>query len=146
MIVALGYENYWDWKEDIEDCWETMNQDDSYEVAWSIARKQVMEEEDISEDDFMDDPYYDDRVQEFASDIIGLYRISKYSDLYALLEEWYASQNKEMQEEIRDFYETDYHIYFVTGCGYSIWSADLLGGGADGRAEHDFDNFVIERM
>lgn len=127
----------YDWRRDIEDVYQVMNTDDMLEISYAIA-EQIVIKDNICDPD---DPEFEDAVAEEA-DFIGLYRISKYSRLYDLLCDWYDGIDEDMEERIRGFYDDGDYIYFVTGCGYSIYSADLLAGGSDGIAEREFDTFV----
>lgn len=129
----------YDWRRDIEDVYEVLDTDDMLEISYAIAEQIVIKDEIADPSD----PDFDDIVAEEA-DFIGLYRISKYSHLYDLLCDWYDEIGEDMEEKIRGFYDDGDYIYFVTGCGYSIYSADLLGGSSNGRAESEFDSFVRE--
>lgn len=119
--------NY-NWKDDIEEVDSSEENDDIfYAVAENIQQT---------------DEYYKDwDVFQIMSDIICLWKIQKRSRLYDYLLKWYGSE-EELLANVRDVYDTNNAIYFVTGAGYSIFSADLLGGTADGIAEREFDNFV----
>ena len=88
-----------------------------------------------------DPDYADWDVFDIMGDIISIWKIEKRSRLYDCLLKWYGSE-EELLKNVRDVLDTNDAIYFVTGCGYSIWSADLLGGTADGVAKRDFDRFV----
>jgi len=113
----------YDWKHDVEDCENVLDRDEYDEIAYCLVEQHPDEE-----------------------DFINLFRISIYSALYELLEQWYEEQGKDLEDEIRGYFEYGDYVYFVTGSGYSIYSADLLGGSADGRAEREFDEFVEERF
>lgn len=130
------------WKEDIEDIFDLMEENnahgdgdpfysgsgefcDSNEHFWEVLAN-------IS-----------DRYGE--NDPIGFYRISKTSWLYDLLEEWYDEKEQDMEEMVRGFYDDGSYIFFVTGCNYDIYSADLLGGSADGEAQREFEKFADNR-
>ena len=115
----------YDWRTDVEDCDEVLDRDEFGEVAYNLVEIHPDEE-----------------------DFINLFRISTDSALYSLLQDWYEQQGLDMEYSIRGYYEDEYngYVYFVTGSGYSIYSADLLGGSADGRAEREFDKFVEERF
>jgi hypothetical protein len=61
--------------------------------------------------------------------------------------DWLRSQGHEPEDVIRE-YADEYsvmadvpagHVQFVTGGGYAIFDADLLGGNGDGRAERKFE-------
>lgn len=118
---------YYNWKDDIQEV-PDYEDDIWYDVAENMIASNQKEYED-----------YD--VWDIVSDIINLWKIEKRSRLYDYLLKWYGSE-AELLNNVRDVYNTRDAIYFVTGCGYSIWSADLLGGSADGRAEREFDRFV----
>ena len=118
---------YYNWKDDIQEV-PDYEDDIWYDVAENMIASNQKEYED-----------YD--VWDIVSDIINLWKIEKRSRLYDYLLKWYGSET-ELLNNVRDVYNTRDAIYFVTGCGYSIWSADLLGGSADGRAEREFDRFV----
>ena len=113
----------YDWKRDIEDCEEVLDRDEYDEIAYYLVEQHPEEE-----------------------DFINLFRFSIYSALYELLEQWYEEQGEDMEYKIRGYYENDDYIYFITGSGYSLYSSDLLGGSADGRAEREFDEFVEEHF
>lgn len=109
----------YDWKQDVEDCEDVLDRDEYDEIAYYLVEQHPDEE-----------------------DFINLFRISIYSALYELLEQWYEEQGKNLEDEVRGYFEYGDYVYFVTGSGYSIYSADLLGGSANGRAENEFDEFV----
>lgn len=73
-----------------------------------------------------------------------LWAIPLDSRLMELLIEWYGGF-AELAASARSSFTADSHFYFVTGMGYDIMSADLLGGTADGQAARGFDAFVAER-
>lgn len=118
----------YNWRDDVEEVEATEENDDIwYAVAENMCNKEP--------DEYGDDPY------EVMSNIISIWKISKRSRLYKYLLKWYGSEEK-LLDNVRDVYDTNNAIYFVTGCGYSIFSADLLGGSADGNAGREFDKFV----
>lgn len=121
----------YNWKDDIEDIEATEANDDIwYAVAENMCEKEP--------DEYGSDPY------EVMSNIINLFKVPKRSRLYKYLIKWFGSEEK-LLSEVRDVYETNDAIYFVTGCGYAIFDADLLGGNADGETERKFDQFVREQ-
>lgn len=96
--------------------------------------------------DYYDCPEY--AVQEEASEFAGggsmtLWAIPRLTRLYGFLVDWYDIESA-IYENARNAFCDDDNMYFVTGMGYDIMSADLLGGTADGRATRDFDEFVEE--
>ena len=118
----------YNWKDDVEDVEATEANDDIwYAVAENMCEKEP--------DEYGEDPY------EVMSNIINLFKVSKRSRLYKYLLKWYGSEEK-LLDNVRDVYETNDAIYFVTGCGYAIFDADLLGGNADGETERKFNDFV----
>ncbi len=120
--------NY-NWKDDIE---EVDNTEANDELAYEFAENLIATDPDYAD---YDDPW------DVLSQIICIWKITKRSRLYDYLLKWYGSE-EEMKKHIRSFYETSDAIYFETGIGYSIFSADLLGGTADGMAEKEFDAFI----
>ncbi|MBO7614972.1 MAG: hypothetical protein J6T15_04690 [Bacilli bacterium] len=116
------------WQDDIE---EVDYSEDNDEIWYAVASNMCEKEPE----EYGDDP------TEVMSDIISIWKIEKRSRLYKYLLKWYGSEEK-LLDNVRDVYETDNAIYFVTGCGYSIFSADLLGGTADGNAGREFDAMV----
>ena len=131
------------WVDEIEDAYEVLPGEEVAEICYEIAKKEVLAEGEYSEDD----PEFEDVVLE-ESDYIGVYRIRTSSALYNLLCEWYEQQGRDITQEVRGYYEDYYgdYMYYVTGCGYDILSADLLGGSANGEARREFDAFVRERF
>lgn len=119
----------WRWKDDIEDIEPTEENDD----IWYAVAENMVENGDYKG--------YD--VYEVMSNIINLFKISKDSMLYDYLLKWYGSEDK-LRKNVRDIYETDDAIYFVTGSGYSLYDDDLLGGNGDGLTEKEFDKFIEE--
>ena len=115
-------------KDDIE---EVENSEETDDLAYAFAENMVNTDPDYAGKDPI----------EVLSNIISIWEIKKKSRLYDYLLKWYGSE-EEMKKHIRSFYETNNAIYFETGCGYSIFSADLLGGTADGIAEQEFSKFV----
>lgn len=140
--------NY-DWRADIFDVLA-----DPYRSATRQTRYWTMEEQDdllrlaaeriVEEngEDYYNNPEW--AVDEEASDIIGLYAISQNSLLYRLLLEWYGNDEDNMMEQVRDSFVYDGWLFFVTGAGYSLWSADQLGGSSDGIASRQFDDFIAD--
>ena len=118
----------YNWKDDIKEVEATEENDD----IWYAVAENMCE---TSPKDYGDDPL------EVMSNIIAIWKISKGSRLYKYLLKWYKSEDK-LKKKVRDIYDTRDAIYFVTGCGYSIFDADLLGGNADGTTERKFDDFV----
>ena len=125
--ITEAYNYYW--KDDIDEVDAESEAND--ELFYAVAEHMQETDEYYSSWD----------VYDIMSDIICLWKIEKRSRLYDYLIKWYGSE-EEMLKHVRDVYETNDAIYFVTGVGYSIFSADLLGGKADGQAERDFDAFV----
>lgn len=120
--------NY-NWRDDID---EVENIEENDELVYAFAENLIETDPDYAN---YDDPW------ELISDIISIWKIEKRSRLYDYLLKWYGSEEN-MKKHIRSFYETNNAIYFETGCGYSIFDADLLGGNADGETARAFDTFV----
>ncbi len=121
----------YNWRDDVEEVEATEENDDIwYSVAENMCEKGENE-------GYGEDPY------EVMSNIISLWKVSKRSRLYKYLLKWYGSEEK-LLDNVRDVYDTNNAIYFVTGCGYSIFDADLLGGNADGTTARKFDDFVAK--
>ena len=129
----------YNWRDDIEDMTED-NSEESYELFYRVAENMV----DKDEYGEYADRDRDECISEEASNIIGLWKISKRSRLYKYLLKWYGSEEK-LLDNVRDVLDTPNAIYFVTGCGYSIFDADLLGGNANGEKAREFDQFVAEQ-
>lgn len=117
---------YYDWRADIEDCTDTVDEDTLYRIGERI----------VEEDGEEDDPI------EAVSNVISIWRIDMNSDLYDDLLSWYGNDEENLLRNVRSSVISDGYLYFVTGCGYSIFSADLLGGTADGEAERKFEEFI----
>lgn len=136
------------WREDILDVTDDAPSDQ--EVVWEgdeqmeIFRRAAEAIVEENGEDYYDVDY-DEAVEEEMCDIIGLWAIDTDSKLYDLLLEWYDNSVDKMMKSVRDSFYWENYLMFVTGCGYAIWSADLLGGSADGRAEQEFNDFVRER-
>lgn len=79
--------------------------------------------------------------------IICLWFVAEESLLHYALERWHEERGTSLEEAVRDYVEVDEPagFTFVTGCGYAIWSADLLGGKADGLAQREFEDFLDDR-
>ena len=120
---------YYNWKDDIEDVEATEENDD----IWYAVAENMVENGDYKG--------YD--VMEVMSDIIHLWKIDKNSMLYDYLLKWYGSE-EELLKKVRDVYNTNDAIYFVTGSGYAFFDNDLLGGNADGTTEKKFEEFMQE--
>lgn len=120
-------------------------QDDSYvEELVQIATEKIVEENGT---DYYSNPH--DAVFEEAREFGNggastLWAIPLDSTLMEMLIEWYGGF-AELSASARSSFTADSHFYFVTGMGYDIMSADLLGGTADGQAAREFDAFVVER-
>lgn len=119
--------NYY-WRDDVLE----VEPDESNDDIWYAVAENIQQ---------TDPDYKEWDVYEIMSDIICLWKIEKRSRLYDYLLKWYGSEEN-LLKNVRDVYDTNYAIYFVTGIGYAIMSADLLGGTADGNAEREFDQFV----
>lgn len=72
-----------------------------------------------------------------------LWAIPQDSRLYELLLTWYGTYD-EMMRCVRNAFEDNSYLYFCTGCGYDIMSADLLDGKADGAATRKFESMIAE--
>lgn len=120
--------NY-NWRDDIEEVEDTEEND---ELVYAFAENLIETDPDYAD---YDDPW------QIISNIISVWKIPKKSRLYDYLLKWYGSESN-MKNNIRSFYETNDAIYFETGCGYSIFDADLLGGNADGTTADEFSRFV----
>lgn len=121
----------YNWRDDVEEVEATEENDD---IWYAVAENMC---ETGNNEGYGEDPY------EVMSNIISLWKVPKRSRLYRYLLKWYGSEDK-LQSEVRDIYETNDAIYFTTGCGYSIFDADLLGGNADGTTAKKFDDFVAK--
>ena len=119
----------YNWRDDIEDLSDSYNEEND-QIFYEVAENMV------ENGDYQG---YD--VYEVMSDIIGLWKISKRSRLYKYLLKWYGSEEK-LLANVRDVLDKNDAIYFVTGCGYSLFDKDLLGGNADGTTARKFDAFV----
>lgn len=128
----------YDWRDDIEEV--DYNDEGNDDIFYSVAEN-IVDTDEYGEYEGRD---RDDTISEVMSDIIGLYKINKRSRLYKYLLKWYGSEEK-LLKSVRDVYDTDNAIYFVTGCGYAIFDNDLLGGNADGETERKFNKFVDEQ-
>lgn len=124
----------YNWKDDVEDIEATEENDD----LWYAVAENIVDKDEYGE---YKDRDRDDSIYEVMSNIINLFKISKRSRLYKYLLKWYGSE-EELLKKVRDVYETNDAIYFVTGSGYSLFDADLLGGNADGETEREFNKFV----
>ena len=120
---------YYNWRDDIEEVEPTEYNDD----IWYAVAENMKETEP--------DEYEDYDVLDIMSDIIFIWKIEKRSRLYDYLLKWYGSE-EELLRNVRDVYDTGRAIYFVTGCGYSFFDSDLLGGNADGRTVKEFERFI----
>lgn len=133
------------WRDDILDVTNdapidqevTWSGDEQYEIFYRAGEAIVDENGMVAYDCDRDEA-----IEEEASNIIGLWAISTDSELYDLLLEWYDGDEDKMMRNVRNSFYWDDYLMFVTGCGYSIWSADLFGGKSDGRAEQEFNDFV----
>lgn len=57
------------------------------------------------------------------------------------IESWLEGQGKTLGDAVRGIrYRKNGSFSFVTGGGYAIFDADLLGGNGDGRAESKFES------
>lgn len=132
------------WRDDILDV--TDDRPDDQEVIWSGDEQQDMfyrAAERIVEENGED--YYDypeDAVYDEMADIIGLWAISMDSELYDLLLEWYDNDYDKMMSNVRHSFEYGGYLFFVTGCNYATMSKDLLGGGSNGEAEREFEEWI----
>lgn len=79
---------------------------------------------------------------------ICLWFVPEDSLLHYALRKWHESRGTTLEEAVRDYVEVDRPagFTFVTGFGYSIWSADLLGGKADGEAQREFEAFLDDML
>lgn len=138
------------WRRDIESV-DDCESDEVYDARRAAGRKIALENgPELYGFESWDDDKLDEIETEEAADIIGFYRIKKDSALHVLLERFLARQGKEIEGTVRDvvFYgdcwnDAEY-MYFVTGCGYSVFDRDLLGGNGDGLTEAAFDKYVDE--
>lgn len=85
----------------------------------------------------------EEAIEEALSNIISVYRIHLDSLLYKALLDWYGGFAN-LEDRVRSCVLDGDYIYFITGCGYDIISADLLGGSADGEAKKEFLKFLNE--
>lgn len=138
----------YDWRHDIIDVDQSpiFSQDEKFDIAMGCA-KSIVEENGM---DYYVSDDIDDVIHEEMASIIGLYAIDTDSFLYELLVRWHDGEDNVLHK-VRDAYLHDSYngrryLCFVTGCGYSIWSNDLLGGKADGIAEREFDAFVRQMI
>ena len=132
----------YDWSSDVLDASEVFKDEELYDLYYQAAEKELEGDENADAD----------AVTEAASNIIGLYAVRTDSMLYALLLAWYGSEEN-LQEHVRScFYRNMYMsknatertelMFFVTGCGYDIMDADLLGGNCNGETKRAFNNYV----
>lgn len=127
----------YDWTDSVHDALRELDgTDELYGLLYKAAGR-------IVEDN--GDGYYDvdrdEAIDEEAADIIGLWYIDEDSRLYHALEDWYGERGEDMAESVRDAFEDRGRLFFVTGVGYAIFDADLLGGNGDGETRREFDRF-----
>ena len=133
----LKESNEYNWKDDIIDISDTDDLDLVYNIADNI----------VTQDKYGDfeGRDHDEAVNEEMSNFINIFKINKSSRLYKLLLDWYGSKEK-LDDNVRDIYETNDSIYFITGCNYAIYDKDLLGGDGDGTTQRKFDDFVDGKL
>lgn len=151
----------YDWRDDIKYVSGALRSDNAFEgTSWDIENIIDQVSRNIVDDMIAEDPHYyddidiDDAVNEQMKDFMPggsatIWCISPDSRLFELLLEWYDTTDPElMMDSIRQsiFLDEYDEMFFVTGCGYDVMSADLLGGSSDGVASREFDRFVEERM
>lgn len=120
---------------------DTFDGIDSYELLYNLATLEA----GYSLDDDLDEEA-DKRVHDEESGIITVGRFRFDSLLAEGLAEWFGCKQYELAGYVRSCWlscDGDYwYFYFVTGCGYDVISADLLGGRGDGVAKHKFVDFL----
>lgn len=143
----------YDWNNDLYYVTGALSSDDCLEITQervddlAYRAAEIIVDENLADDL---DYYSCDRFaavrSEYEDFLSGgastLWAIPLDSELYSLLVKWYDNDEDVLAHSVRSFFEDDDNMYFVTGCGYDIMSADLLGGNADGIARRDFDGFV----
>lgn len=128
----------YDWREDIIDIVDDLDiPSDTKDDLFYRAAERIVVENGID--------YYDgdtsDAVMEEMSSIIGLFAVPQDTVLYDLVMEWHGGYDN-MMENVRNCFEDNENLYFVTGTGYSLFDADLLGGSGNGETVARFDEFV----
>lgn len=139
----------WDWTDDVVDVQDCRDIDEDRKFDYyDMAGRRIFEQNgpEYYGIDPDDEEAKQDAISEEASNIIHLWRIRTDSKAYGYIAKWYEHIGKDMDESIRDCFYADGSLFFVTGVGYAIFSADLLGGGSDGRARSEFDEFVRNEM
>lgn len=114
--------------------------DDKDDLAY-LAGERIVEANGL---DYYNDPEsaaMDEANEFYPGGSMTLWAIPRHSVLYTALEKWYGSHDA-MMGNIRGAFERDEYLYFCSGCGYDIISADLLGGSADGEASKQFDDML----
>lgn len=88
----------------------------------------------------------EDAIWEEGANIINLWAIATDSTLYELLVKWYGGNIDKLNNNVRNSFvginNNVEFIYFVSGTGYALMDADLLGGSGDGTTEKEFYDFV----
>lgn len=137
----------YNWREDILDVADQRN-NPSWAPTWDDEERDALfyrAGQAAAEDNGAE--YYggaidEDDIWDEASNVIGLYAISFESVLYELLLAWHGSRDQRISEAVRDYFEDDQFMYFVTGAQYDVFDQDLLGGNGNGETKAAFEEFV----
>ena len=129
------------WKEDIIDIIDNYDiPNDTKDDLLYRAGERIVEENGSE--------YYEgdenEAIMEEMSNIIGLFAVPKDAPLYDLLVEWHGDYDT-MMETVRNAFEDDENLYFVTGTGYSLFDADLLGGNGNSETQAEFEEWLKSR-
>lgn len=128
------------WRDDVVEIEDRLDITDEgrEDIRYILAEKIVA---DNGEDDVYSS--HDAAVAEEAQSIIHIWCFKKDSLLALLLENWFEG---DIIPKLRYGYEDEEYYYFVSGCNYAIFDADLLGGNGNRDAELKFDVFVDNKI
>ena len=136
----IDMEYYFDWKEDIEDLIELREynrENGGDDPTWSESGEYIDTNEYL-------DGVLTQICDKYDEDPINFFRFSTMSEFYNLLEQWADSRGESMEDIVRGYWEDGHYVYFVTGSGYDLYDADLLGGTGDGLTRDAFEEFISE--
>lgn len=149
---------YYDWEDDLYTVSGALSDEKScLEIPQEYVDDLIWRAAEIEYADCLEeDPEFDEgadeieRIDEWATDFrrggsATLWAIPLDSKLYDLLVEWYDGDEDKLAGSVRSHFTDDAYMFFATGMGYDVMSADLLGGTSDGVAHREFDRFVEER-